>query len=57
MPKRLRKLKDLRNSIAHEYIAEKIDRFFDKVMEYTPLLREIIDNLNVYCTKYLFVEE
>jgi len=49
----IRTLKDLRNSIAHEYIAEKIIRFFDSVLEYTPLLKRAIDNLNEYCEKYI----
>jgi hypothetical protein len=44
----LRKLKDLRNSIAHEYVTENIVRFFDKVLEFTPLLKSIIENLNEY---------
>ena len=48
----LRKLKDLRNSIAHEYVTENIVRFFSKVLEFTPLLKTIIDNLNNYCPRY-----
>jgi len=50
--KDLRTLKDLRNSIAHEYVAENIVRFFDKVLEFTPLLKTIIDRLNCYCEQY-----
>jgi len=49
----LRKLKDLRNSIAHEYITENIVRFFGKVLEFTPLLKKVIENLNSYCARYL----
>jgi uncharacterized protein YutE (UPF0331/DUF86 family) len=49
----LRKLKDLRNSIAHEYVTENITRFFAKVLEFTPLLKKVIENLNSYCTGYL----
>ena len=49
----LRKLKDLRNSIAHEYVIENIVRFFDKVMEFTPLLKTVIENLTKYCTRYV----
>jgi len=49
----LRKLKDLRNLIAHEYVTEKIVRFFDKVLEFTPLLKIIIDRLNEYCSRYI----
>jgi len=47
----LRKLKDLRNAIAHEYVTENIVRFFGKVLEFTPVLNKIIENLNNYCFK------
>jgi len=49
----LRKLKDLRNLITHEYVTEKIVRFFDKILEFTPLLKIVIERLNEYCTRYL----
>jgi len=49
----LRQLKDLRNSIAHEYVTENIVRFFDKIIEFTPFLKTIIEKLNEYCAKYL----
>ena len=51
--KDLRNLKDLRNSIAHEYITENIVRFFGKVLEFTPLLKSIIEKLNEYCLRYI----
>ena len=53
----LRKLKDLRNSIAHEYVTENIVRFFAKVLEFTPLLKKVIGNLNSYCSRYLDADE
>jgi len=49
----LRQLKDLRNLISHEYVTEKIVRFFDKVLEFTPLLKNVIEKLNEYCSKYI----
>ena len=49
----LRKLKDLRNSIAHEYVTENIVRFFGKVLEFTPILKQIIEKLNDYCSQYI----
>jgi len=49
----LRNLKDLRNSIAHEYVTENIVRFFAQVLEFTPLLKKVIGNLNAYCARYL----
>ena len=45
-------LKDLRNSITHEYVTENIVRFFDRILEFTPILKTVIDNLNKYCTRY-----
>jgi len=48
----LRNLKDLRNSITHEYVTENIVRFFGKVLEFTPQLKKVIDNLNNYCARY-----
>ena len=53
----LRKLKDLRNSIAHEYVTENIVRFFGKVLEFTPLLRTVIEKLNEYCLRYVTPEK
>jgi hypothetical protein len=49
----LRRLKDLRNSIAHEYVTENVTRFFANVLEFTPLLKGVIENLNHYCSRYL----
>jgi hypothetical protein len=53
----LYKIKDLRNSIAHEYVTENIVRFFAEVLELTPLLKTVIDNLNNYCSRYVIVNE
>jgi len=39
--------------ITHEYVTENIVRFFDKVLEFTPLLKIVIERLNVYCARYL----
>jgi hypothetical protein len=49
----LHTIKDLRNNIAHEYKIPEIPRFFSDVIKHTPLLLEIIKNVNVYCEKYL----
>jgi hypothetical protein len=46
-------IKDLRNSIVHEYQISEISRFFEDVVKYTPVLLEIIQKVNVYCAKYL----
>jgi len=37
----LRLMKDLRNSIVHEYLEEKLAETFDELLEYTPKLLEI----------------
>ena len=49
----LRDIKDLRNSIVHEYQIAEIAGFFSGVLHYTPVLLEIIGNVNLYCKKYL----
>jgi len=49
----LHTIKDLRNNIVHEYKISEITRFFADVKKYTPLLLDIIKNVNVYCEKYL----
>jgi hypothetical protein len=49
----LRNLKDLRNLITHEYVTEKIVRFFDKILEFTPLLKNVIEKLNNYSSRYI----
>jgi uncharacterized protein YutE (UPF0331/DUF86 family) len=51
----LRALKDLRNSIAHEYVTENIIRFFTEVLEHTPILAETIKKLECYCAK-IFID-
>jgi len=48
----LHTIKDLRNNIVHEYKIAEITRFFSDVQKYTPLLLEIIQKVNVYCTRY-----
>lgn len=45
-------IKDLRNSIVHEYQIKEIVNFFAGVRRYTPLLLEIINNVNLYCARY-----
>jgi len=49
----LHTIKDLRNSIVHEYKIAEITKFFADVQKYTPLLLEIIKKVNDYCEKYL----
>ena len=49
----LHTIKDLRNHIVHEYKIAEITRFFEDVLKYTPVLLEIVKNVNGYCEKYL----
>jgi uncharacterized protein YutE (UPF0331/DUF86 family) len=51
----LHNIKDLRNSIAHEYVTENVAHFFSKVLEYTPLLNTIIKKLDDYCLRYIAI--
>ena len=48
----LHTIKDLRNSIVHEYQITEITRFFADVVKYTPALLDIIEKINEYCKKY-----
>jgi len=49
----LHTIKDLRNSIVHEYQITEITKFFADVIKYSPVLLEIIQNVNKYCARYL----
>jgi uncharacterized protein with HEPN domain len=49
----LRALKDLRNQIAHEYVAEKLTRLQEEVYQSVPKLFKIIANSIAYSQKYL----
>ncbi len=49
----VRIMKDIRNTIVHEYIEDELVDVFDEVLEYTEKLIEIIDNTSVYIKKSL----
>jgi hypothetical protein len=44
----LRMIKDIRNSIVHEYIEEHLIAFFDEVLLYAPKLILLLENAKVY---------
>jgi uncharacterized protein YutE (UPF0331/DUF86 family) len=48
----LHTIKDLRNNIVHEYQLTEITKFFPDIQKYTPVLLEIIKNVNSYCERY-----
>jgi len=47
----LRKLKDLRNSIVHEYIEDELIELFAEVLEATPKIIELLDRAIDYGSK------
>jgi len=49
----LHTIKDLRNNIVHEYQITEITKFFADVIKYSPVLLDIIKNVNKYCARYL----
>ena len=49
----LHTIKDLRNSIVHEYQIEEIVKFFEDIKKYSLVLLEIIKKVNEYCARYL----
>jgi uncharacterized protein YutE (UPF0331/DUF86 family) len=49
----LHTIKDLRNNIVHEYQIDEIAKFFGDIVRFSPVLLQIIKNVNEYCKKYL----
>jgi len=47
----LRIMKDIRNTLVHEYIEEALSEVFDEVLEYTETLLEIMDATLAYIDK------
>lgn len=50
----MRIFKDLRNDIAHEYIAERIQIVHQEVLQQIPKLLELIERAVSYCQKYRY---
>ena len=48
-------LKDLRNQIVHEYIIDETDRVVRESLNYTPLLRDMLDKAKDYCASRGFI--
>ncbi len=49
---KLREIRELRNSIAHEYIQEGLADTFTDVLRFTPELFDIATQIKNYCKKY-----
>ena len=47
----LRIMKDIRNTIAHEYIEDELSEVFEEVLQYTQVLIKIINNTLKYIEK------
>jgi len=47
----LRIMKDVRNTIAHEYIEDELSEVFEEVLKYTQVLIKIIHNTLKYIEK------
>jgi len=48
----IREIRDLRNDIVHEYLAEELENVFKNIFKYTPKLFNIVNNIKEYCAKY-----
>ena len=49
----IRLMKDVRNTIAHEYIEDELLEVFDEVLKYSHVLKQIIKNTLFYMEKLL----
>jgi hypothetical protein len=47
----LRLMKDIRNTLVHEYIEDNLQNIFDEVLEYSLVLMEIMDSTKRYIEK------
>ena len=50
---RLRVMKDIRNTIVHEYIEDDLVDVFDEVLEYSKILLDIMKSTSIYIEKIL----
>ena len=49
----MRTIRDLRNSIAHEYVGENLILLFQDTLQYTPALLEMAKRAQAYCRRYI----
>jgi len=47
-------IREIRNQIAHDYVTENINGFYLEVLNYVPLLKQIVDNVKIFYTKKFF---
>lgn len=48
----LREIRDLRNQIVHEYVNIGLQKVFIDILEFTPILIKICNNIFDYCKRY-----
>lgn len=48
----VRVIRDLRNSIAHEYLKESLVEIFQDTLKLTPKLITLVERARVYCRRY-----
>jgi len=45
-------IRELRNSIAHEYIPESVKQIYREALKYTPILFKTCDNVKLYISRF-----
>jgi hypothetical protein len=48
----IRKIKEIRNEIVHEYTSKELKKIFEDVFLQAPLVFELIERAQVYCKKF-----
>jgi len=54
---KVREIKDLRNSIAHEYIDDELEKLFEELLEKTQAVISIIEKTLDYIEKLKYIQE
>ncbi|MFA4922698.1 MAG: HepT-like ribonuclease domain-containing protein [Ignavibacteriaceae bacterium] len=49
---KMREIRELRNQIVHEYVKADLQNVFIDILEFTPILIKICNNIFEYCKKY-----
>jgi len=52
----IRLMKDIRNTIVHEYIEDELVDVFDEVLQYSQRLLEIMGNTQAYMNKLIMIK-
>lgn len=49
---KMREIRDLRNQFVHEYVKADLQNVFIDILEFTPLLISVCNNIFEYCKRY-----